>query len=295
MSDQEPKRKKPDDFFGIPGSGWLAQSAGTFADEAGFGVDIAKKIMAPAKPAIEIGESAFPALDLLPWEKPMMPTAAPGLLDKAMPWLSLAAGVKGVASGAYGLATGEGRALDNSLGIVSGIADTTAGVTGLAALTGAEAGLTGGLAAAATPAGIIAGLVGLGVYGEKESTAVMQNDMWGDTINDWFTDDSGKPVSMYEAAWDQGGDMIDASHDYMASTWLGEDVGGALGTIGGGIGAGATLAGATAANIGIGAVTAATDVAVGAKDLAVGIGTGAYNLGAGAAGAISDAWNSDWW
>lgn len=301
MGDQQKKRETPSDYFGIPGTGWLAQSVGTAADEVSLGIDAYKKITGPAAPIIETGASAFPALDLAPWETPQMPPAQMGFLDKALPWLSLAAGAKGVASGAYGLITGEGRALDNSLGIVSGLADTAAGVTGIAAASGATTGAAGTLATMASPLGIAAGLIGLGVYGEKESTAVMQNDIWGDTINNWFTDDNGKPVSMLEAAWDQGGDMIQGGHDLLADTWLGEDVGGGLGYVGGAIGAGATMAGAAAADIGIGAVTAGKDVVVGAGQLAYGIGEGAYNLGAGAVGlagdgigAISDWWNSDW-
>jgi hypothetical protein len=302
--DKDHERKKPDDYFGIPGSGLIAKAAGTAADVGCLAWD---GIQALRKP--KATPSEFPALDLLPGEIPEMPPGSPsfgalqreqamidaaaaakngGALSKALHWgapmLSLGAGALGLAQGAMGLYSGEGRTIDNVGSMVSGAADTTAGVTGLAYASAATDGIAGGLASASRFAGPLAAAIGFGAYGERESADVMQMDFWGDGINNAFKDEDGNQQSMYEAAWDAGGGMIDGAHDYMADTWLGEDVGGAVGTAGGVLGAGATLAGATAANIGIGAVTSAID-----------LGEGVYDLGKGAVGAASDLWNSDWW
>ncbi|MFN0245471.1 MAG: hypothetical protein ACKV2T_01100 [Kofleriaceae bacterium] len=318
MGDQQTGRKKPQDFWGIPGSGLIVQSLGTAADVGDQAWSGVSKLL-PAAPGPEIltGPSRFPNLDFLPGETPMMPPAGGnaaldalerqtamlnaadaakngGWLSKAMHWggpaLSLAAGAVGMGQGAYGLATDQGRGIDNVGSIISGVADTTAGATGMAWAAGATTGYAGTAASLARFAGPIAAGIGFGVYGERESAGIMQNPLWGDTINNAFKSDDGKNLSMYEAAWGAGGDMIDASQDYMKDTWLGEDVGNVVGTVGGGIGAGATLVGATAANVALGAGAAAYD-----------LGEGAYNLGKGAVGAIGNAgsgiadwWNSDW-
>jgi hypothetical protein len=310
MGDETSGRKKPADFWGIPGSGLIAQSAGTAADVGDYLWGGYKALTKPQPEA-----SMFPALDLRPGEVPEMPPGSPsfgalqreqemldaaaaakngGALSKALHWgapmLSLGAGAMGLYQGVSGLLSGEGRTIDNVGNIVSGVADSAAGATGLAYAGAATEGTLGALASASRFAGPLAAAVGFGVYGERESADVMQMDFWGEGINNAFKDDEGNKQSMYEAAWDVGGDMVDGAHDYMADTWLGEDVGGFVGTVGGGLGAGATLAGATAANIGIGAVTAACDLGEGAYSL----GKGALGLGGQGIDAVSDWWNSDW-